>query len=229
MRKPVVNYKEFRFSKLFTPEYSHLLLLLGWIIYFVMYYLTERFIPTDRCYVVHCFLDDIIPFCEVFVIPYVLWYGLIAWSLIYFALYNTNNFRGMMKFIIFTQVVAMIIYIAFPNRQDLRPDLSTLGRENIFTNIVGWLYSVDTNTNVCPSLHVAYSLGIASTWAKEKRASIWTRTFVIILCVLICLSTAFIKQHSTVDAFVALGMCVFAEMFGFWGYWKLKIKKKSLT
>ncbi len=228
MRKPVVNYKDFRLSKLGSPEYSHFLYLIGWIGYFAMYFLTERLIPTDKCYVVHCFLDDIIPFCEVFVIPYVLWYLLIVWSLVYFALYNTKNFKGLMKFIIVTQVVAMAIYIIFPNRQDLRPDLSTLGRENIFTQIVGLLYSADTNTNVCPSLHVAYSIGIASTWLKEKKSSVWTRIGVVVLCVLVCLSTAFIKQHSTVDAFVALPMCLLAEIIAFGGYWKSKFRKKSL-
>lgn len=228
MKKPVVNYRNFRFSKLFTPEYNHLVYLIGWIVYFIMYFLTERLIDADKCFVVHSRLDDIIPFCEVFVIPYVLWYVLIAGSLLYFALYNPKNFKGMMIFIIVTQVVAMAMYIIFPNRQDLRPDLSTLGRENVFTYIVGLLYSADTNTNVCPSLHVAYSIGIASTWLKEKSASAWAKTGITIFCILVCLSTAFIKQHSVVDAYVALGVCVLAEIIAFGGYWKQKYKNRAL-
>ena len=228
MRKPVVNYKNFRLSKIGNPEYNHLIYLGAWFIYFAMYYLTEKFIPTESCHIVHCWLDDVIPFCEVFVIPYVLWYLLIAGSLFYFALYNPKNLKGMMKFIIVTQVVSMIIYIVFPNKQMLRPDLSTLGRENIFTRVVGWLYSVDTNTNVCPSLHVAYSLGIASSWLKEKNASTWVKTAITVLCILICFSTAFIKQHSTVDAFVAFIMCIFAEWFAYGRYWKEKFKTKTI-
>lgn len=34
MRKPQVDYRQFRFSKLNTPQFSHLKLLLGWVGYF---------------------------------------------------------------------------------------------------------------------------------------------------------------------------------------------------
>lgn len=219
MRKPVVDYRTFRLSKINEPQFKHLKYLLGWIGYFTLYFLTEKLIPYDRCYPVHCGLDDIIPFCEYFVIPYVGWYLLIVGSLIYFALYNPDNFKNMMKFIIVTQVVAMAIYIIFPNRQDLRPDM--FARENIFTDIVGLLYSLDTSTNVCPSLHVAYSIGIASTWLKEKSASNWCKTFIAIFCFLVCISVAFVKQHSVVDIFVAIPVCLLAEWIAFGNdYWK---------
>ena len=223
MKKPVVDYKQFRLSKINDPQFSHLKLLLGWVGYFALYFITENFIPNERCYVVHSPLDDIIPFCEIFVIPYVFWYLLIVISLVYFALYNVDNFKNLMKFIIITQVVAMAIYIIFPNRQDLRP--MEFSRDNIFTQVVGFLYSFDTNTNVCPSLHVAYSIGIASTWLKEKSASAWWKVFVVIAAIIICMSTAFIKQHSVVDAFVALPMCLLAEIIVFGKtYWREKFK-----
>ena len=64
MRKPVVDYRNLRLSKLKEPEYNHLLFLLGWIGYFILYFLTESLIPREQCYPVHCRLDDVIPFCE---------------------------------------------------------------------------------------------------------------------------------------------------------------------
>ncbi|MBR5155971.1 MAG: phosphatidic acid phosphatase [Clostridia bacterium] len=224
MKKPVVNYKNFRLSKINDPEFSHLKLLAGWIIYFALYFITENFIPAENCYIVHSKLDDIIPFCEIFVIPYVFWYFLIAGSLIYFALYNTDNFKNLMKFIIITQVVAMAVYIIIPNRQDLRP--VEFARDNIFTDIVSLLYFLDTDTNVCPSLHVAYSIGIASVWLKEESASKWMKAFVVIAAILISLSTAFIKQHSIVDAFAASILCVFAELIVFGRYWVFKLGRR---
>ncbi len=227
MKKPVVDYKNFRLSKINTPEFSHLKLLVGWIVYFALYFITENFIPAESCYVVHSRLDDLIPFCEIFVIPYVLWYFLIVGSLLYFALYNTESFRNLMKFIIITQVVAMAVYIIFPNRQDLRPEV--FERDNIFTDIVSLLYFFDTDTNVCPSLHVAYSVGIASVWLKEKSASKWMKFFAVVAAILISLSTVFIKQHSIVDAFAALLVCIFAELMVFGRYWSLKKKKKLST
>ncbi|MBQ8202815.1 MAG: phosphatidic acid phosphatase [Clostridia bacterium] len=219
MRKPVVDYRTFRLSKINEPQFEHLKFLLGWLGYFALYFLTENSIPYEKCYSVHCALDDVIPFCEYFVIPYVGWYLLIVGSLIYFALYNPDNFKNMMKFIIVTQIVAMAIYIIFPNRQDLRP--AEFARDNIFTDIVGLLYSFDTSTNVCPSLHVAYSIGIASTWLKERSASKWCKVLIVIFCLLVCISVAFVKQHSVVDIFAAIPVCLLAEYIAFGkSYWK---------
>lgn len=213
MKKPVVDYRQFRLSKLKDPQFSHLNLLWGWVAYLIMFMLTENLIPAEKCTPVHCFIDDIVPFCEVFVIPYVLWYLLIAVTLVYFALYNIDGFRGFQKFIITTQVIAMVAYIVFPTRQDLRPEM--FPRDNFLTDIVGGLYAVDTNTGVCPSLHVGYSLGIASVWLKEKTAHPLWKVFIVVMVILICLSTMFIKQHSAVDFFAALPMCAVAEWIAF--------------
>ena len=213
MKKPVVDYREFRLSKLNDPKFSHLKLLFGWVAYFVLYFLTENLIPAEKCHPVHCFLDDIVPFCEVFVIPYVGWYLLIVASLLYFALYNIQNFKRLQTYIIITQAIAIVIYILYPSRQDLRPEV--FPRENVFTGIIGLLYTFDTNTGVCPSLHVAYSIGIASTWLREPTASRLWKILAVILAILISLSTAFIKQHSVVDIFAALPVCLLAEWLVF--------------
>ena len=214
MRTPVVDYREFRLSRINEPRFSHLKLLLGWVGYFALYVLTEWLIPAERCYPVHSALDDLIPFCEWFVIPYVAWYGLIVFSLVWFLLYNVENFKGLQTYIIVTQVVAMAIYILLPTRQDLRPEV--FPRDNFLTRLVGALYQMDTSTNVCPSLHVAYSLGIASAWLREKSASFAWKAFVVVAVVLICLSTMFIKQHSAVDFFAALPVCALAEWIAFY-------------
>ncbi len=228
MKKPMVDYRQFRLSKLNDPQFSHLKLLLGWVVYFALYFLTENLIPTEKCYPVHSVIDDIIPFNEVFLIPYVFWYVLIVISLLYFALYNTDAFRNLSKFIIVTQAVAMVIYIVFPTRQDLRP--AVFPRDNFLTDCVAFLYRFDTNTGVCPSLHVAYSIGIASVWVREKGVRIIWKIFVVVAVIFICLSTMFIKQHSAVDFFAALPVCLLAELFvygkTYYKYFKEKAKKQ---
>ncbi len=227
MRKPVIDYREFRLSKINDPKFSHLKLLLGWVGYFILYFLTENLIPVEHCTPVHMWLDDVIPFCEWFLIPYVFWYVLIVISLGYFLLYNVDSFKRLQTFIIITQVVAMAIYIIFPSRQDLRP--AEFARDNFLTRCVGLLYSADTNTGVCPSLHVAYSIGIASVWLKEKGISFYWKSFVVVAVALICLSTMFIKQHSAVDFFVALPVCLLAEWFVYGrDYRKPRFKRKSV-
>lgn len=225
MRTPEVDYRQFRLSRINDPQFSHLKLLLGWVGYFALYFLTENLIASERCTPVHCRLDDLIPFCELFVIPYVGWYLLIVFSLLYFALYNTKNFQRLQKFIIVTQIVATIIYIVYPTRQDLRP--LEFPRDNIFTDIIGLLYAFDTNTGVCPSLHCAYSIGIASVWLKENAASWKTKVFVVLFAIMVCLSTMFIKQHSAVDFFAALPVCLLAEVIACGPYWQERFQKKN--
>ena len=97
MKQPQVDLRSFRLSKINDPQYAHLKFLLGWVGYFAAYFLTENLIPLSRCHVIWSPLDDLIPFCEYFVIPYVFWYFLIVASLLYFALYNVENFKNLQK------------------------------------------------------------------------------------------------------------------------------------
>lgn len=210
MKQPVVDYKNFRFSRLNEPQYSHIKLLAGWLVYFAFYFLTENLIPADRCHPMHCVIDDLVPFREGFVIFYVSWFLLIIISLLYFFLYDIPSFRDLSWFIIITQIVAMAVYIVYPNRQDLRPE--TFANRNVFTWVLSIIYAFDTPTGVCPSLHVAYSIGIGSAWLKKKDASPVWKAFLVVWIVMICLSVMFVKQHSAVDVLCALPLGLLAEL-----------------
>ena len=93
MKKPVVDYRKLRLSNITSPQYRHVLLLGGWLVYFSFYFLTENLIPAEACHVVHCALDDLIPFNEFFVIFYVGWYFLVFGSLIYTFFYDVPAFK----------------------------------------------------------------------------------------------------------------------------------------
>ncbi|MBQ6959365.1 MAG: phosphatase PAP2 family protein [Clostridia bacterium] len=220
MRKPTVDYRVFRLNKINDPAYSHLKLLVGWVVYFAFYFITENLIPLENCHVIHCGLDDLIPFNELFVIPYVLWYLLVAGSLLYFLLYDVGSFKKLSIFIMITQAVAMAVYILYPSRQELRPEV--FPRENVFTWIISIIYAFDTPSGILPSLHVGYSLGIASVWCKQQDAGLLWKLFIVALVILVCLSTVFIKQHSAVDVFAALPLGLLAEIILYRDYWKEK-------
>ena len=211
MKQPVVNYREFRFSRLNEPRFSHIKLLGGWLVYFALYFLTENLIPAARCHPVHCVIDDWIPFREAFVVFYISWFGLIVYSLLNFFLYDLRSFRDLSVYIMVTQAVAMLVYILWPSRQELRPEV--FPRQNVFTWILGFIYAFDTPTGVCPSLHVAYSLGIGSVWLRKKDASPTWKFVLGLWLALICLSVMFVKQHSAVDVLCALPLCALAEWF----------------
>ena len=227
MRKPVVDYREFRFSRLNTPQFSHMKpAIFGWIFYFSFYFLTENLIPAEICRPIHCALDDMIPFCEYFAVFYVFWYLLVFGSLIWTLLYDIDSFTRLSKFILITQVVAMTIYILFPSRQDLRPEVFV--RDNFLTRTMAFIYSFDTSTGVCPSLHVAYSMGILSVGLKKRELKCVWKWALGIVVVLICLATAFVKQHSVLDILAALPVSLAAELLVYWtDYWKPRLWKKN--
>lgn len=215
MKKPVVDYRKLRWSNLRSPEYRHLLLLGGWLAYFALFFLTENLIPYDKCHEVHCGLDELIPFCEYFLLPYVGWFGLVAGSLLYLMLYDIPNFRRLSIYIMITQAGAMLCYILWPNIQLLRPE--TMPRDNVFIwLLVHVIYSFDTPTGVCPSLHAAYSIAILSVFLHRKETALWWRILLPVLAALIIASTFLIKQHSVLDALAALPLCLIGEALIYW-------------
>ena len=220
----MVDYRQFRLSRMGEPQFAHVKLWLTWAVYFVLFFLTENLIPAERCHVVHCFLDDVIPFNEYFLIFYGGWYVLVAGSLLYYFFYDVRRFRELDLFIFFTQMAAMACYILWPSRQDLRPE--TFPRENVFTWILGLIYTFDTNTGVCPSLHVAYSLAIVSVVLKDEHASVPVKAFVTVFSVMVCLSTAFVKPHSVVDIVAALPVVLLGELLIYGrSYWAPRLRR----
>ncbi len=223
MKKQPYDYSGFSLERLNEPRFSHLKLLGGWIVYFALYFITENLIPPERCHPVHCALDDLIPFNEFFVIFYVGWYFLVFGALAYTLFYDVPAFRKLQTFIMITQAVAMLCYILWPSRQDLRPEV--FPRQNILTDIIKFIYSFDTNTGVCPSLHAAYSLGILSVGLKDKSLSTGWKAALTFLVIMICLAVCFVKQHSAVDVFTALPVSLLAEILVYGrDYWLPKLR-----
>ena len=209
MRTPAVDYREFRLSRLNEPRFAHVKLISGWLVYFLLYFLTENLIPPERCHVIHSALDDLIPFNEYFAIFYCFWYVLLVGSLLYYFLYDVESFQRLQLFLIVTQAAAMLVYLLYPSIQLLRP--AVMPRDNFFCRLMFAIYAFDTPTGVCPSLHVAYSLGIASVWCKDRRAPTWWKAFVVVCAALISISTTFVKQHSVIDVAAALPVGLLAE------------------
>lgn len=193
----MIDYRQFRLSKLNTSQFSHLKLLLFWPIYGLVFLTLERFLPRQYN-VIYCPLDDQIPFCEFFLIPYLFWFVFLVGMLIYLLLFDVEGFRKYMWFIILTYSVTCLIYLIYPSKQELRPE--TFVRDNVLTRFMAWFYTFDTNTNVCPSLHVIGALAVLSAaWHTPRFAKPGWRAAFTLVTVLICLSTVFLKQHSVLD------------------------------
>ena len=88
----------------------------------------------------------------------------------------------------------------------LRP--SSVTGNDFISEIVKELYKIDTDTNVCPSLHVYNTLCIMVAVIKSGGLkNKWLiKAFTVVLSVLIILSTLFLKQHSFIDLLAALAL-----------------------
>ena len=201
-------------------------------IYFVAYlilfgYLEQR--PVRAYHVVHTVFDDMIPFCEIFIIPYLLWFPYVVITVVYFLFRNKNKkeyFQLIFNLMMGMTVFLVVSYI-YPNVQYLRP--AVFPRSNIFTRLVAELYRTDTPTNILPSIHVFNSLAVyfAIHHCQALKDRKWLQRGALILSVLIILSTMFIKQHSAVDFFVALPVCLLAEGIAYGkSYWAVRWKKR---
>lgn len=224
MRKPTADHRSFRFPRPSGKRFSHLPLLCSWPVYLLAFFLTEKLVPVERCHVIHCALDDRIPFNEYFAVFYCLWYVLLAGSLLYFLLYDADSFRRLQAYLIITQIAGLAAYILYPSVQLLRPD--PMPRDNLFCHIMSAIYAVDTPTGVCPSLHVAFSLGIASAWLRYKPTPRAWKTAVVCAAALISLSTVFVKQHSVLDIAAALPVCLAAECLVYGAAPALRAKRR---
>lgn len=212
--QPVVDYRNLRPGNVGSDEYRHVKLLFFWPVFGLLFLFVERIYQVESYYPMYCFLDDRIPFCELFVFPYLFWFVYLVGMHLYTLLYDTESFRRMMYFIILTYSAAILIYLIFPNCQELRP--AVFERDNCLTRFMAEFYQFDTNTNVCPSLHVTGSLAVMFTALHCKRlGKVWKMAFVIV-AVLICLSTVFLKQHSVLDLLAALPVCLVAYYVCFW-------------
>ena len=79
-------------------NYKHLLLLLYFCIYLPWFGYVEKTVTT-HFHVIHVPLDDYIPFYEYFVIPYLLWFGYVAWGIAYMALHNKSDYYKLCTFL----------------------------------------------------------------------------------------------------------------------------------
>lgn len=196
----------------FIRKYRHAIpLIIYGIIYMAWFGHLEKTV-TSHYKVIHVALDDHIPFCEVFVIPYMLWFAYVAIVVMYFFFRDKDDYFRTCTFLFTGMTVFLLVSTLWPNGHHLRPYI--MPRDNIFTQLVSILYKADTPTNLWPSIHVYNSLGchiaVMKSSRLEKHKGIRIGSF--ILCVSIIMSTMLIKQHSVFDVTTAFIMA--AIMYG---------------
>lgn len=215
---------------LYKSKYGHAIFVIYFLFYMPWFSWLNQFTPQRaNAFEMYSRLDDLIPFCELFVIPYFIWFAYIAIGYIFLFFNSRTDFIKMCSFLYIGMTVCLIIYTLFPNYQTLRIDYSTLERESILIDSIHALQQGDTPYNVFPSIHCLNSIGMniaisKNEWCKKHPSVIVIST---ILATLICLSTVFVKQHSIVDLFGALALSIPLYWISYGNFKKLFRRKNK--
>ena len=102
-------------------KYRHVLPV---IVYFVVYMTWFNYIEKNRAAhytVIHMNIDDKIPFCEVFIIPYLLWFVYVVAVVGYLMFTDKDDFYRNYTFLTIGMTVFLLVSTFWPNIQHLRP------------------------------------------------------------------------------------------------------------
>ena len=180
-------------------------------VYLIMYFTVEH-VVTDNYWATQTAIDDYIPFCEYFVIPYDSWGPLLFVLGVFLILKDPESFRRYMWFIAIAYTTATIFCFLVPNGQDLRP--AVLPRQNICSWILQKTWEADNNANVFPSVHILGCMAaVAAVWhTPGLRKPAW-RWGVTLYAALVMVSTMFVKQHAVIDVLAGLLTGAIAYVF----------------
>ncbi len=148
-------------------------------------------------------IDAYIPFCEIFIIPYLMWFGYVAITVCFLCIKDKEESDRLVAFLMAGMTIFIVVSAVYPNGHYLRP--AVFPRDNVFTRMIAVLYESDTPTNVLPSIHVYNSIAIMiAVWrSKCFQGHKLITGFMLGLGASIICSTVLIKQHSMIDVLLA--------------------------
>lgn len=145
-------------------------------------------------------LDGWIPFVPWMVWPYIFWYVTIVFALVWTGWWDGEEFKRLAFFLYLGMSSAYLVFLLFPNGQNLRPAIDSLGSGWDY-DLLRWLYTTDTPTNSFPSIHVIDAMAVWIALKRDRRlgSRLGFQTALTAVSLVIVASTVMIKQHSVVD------------------------------
>lgn len=179
-------------------RYKHAWALLYAFIYLPWFFYLEKTVTRDY-YVIHTFMDDLIPFNEYFIIPYLMWFAYVGGAVLFFFFKSKEEYYRLCTYLFTGMTLSLIVCTLFHNGTDLRPMVDP--EKNLCSWLVSILHEADTSTNIFPSIHVFNSIAVHVSIVRSEciRKHRLVNAASLILAVSICMSTVFLKQHSIVD------------------------------
>lgn len=110
------------FIKKLVREKPYSKILLHYIFYLTGFVILKHTVTAK--YIIHCPLDDKIPLCEWFLIPYASWFILLIGSPLYFLMTDKRDFLKVTFMMFNGMTISLVIYAIFPNGLNLRPGVT---------------------------------------------------------------------------------------------------------
>lgn len=183
-------------------QYKSLAVMSVYAVFYLIafYYLERRDVAVHE---INFGIDEYIPFCEIFIVPYLLWFAYVAVTVVYLCIRDREESDKLVAFLMAGMTIFIVVSAVFPNGHNLRPKV--FERDNIFIDLIRQLYMADTPTNILPSIHVYNSIAIMiAVWRSRCFAGHNViKTLMLSLGMSIICSTVLIKQHSMLDVLLA--------------------------
>lgn len=172
-------------------KFSWFLFMLG---YFTAGYLAINWISSQRSFYIDLAtpIDRAIPFVPIFIFGYILVYLSIV--LAYFTIDDMRDWRSTVVSFLLATSLAYVIFLSFPVRMDLRPEITFL--PGTVASITRFYYFIDLPYNCFPSLHVTYpAIATIMLWQTHKRM----RWVMLAMTITVAVSVVLVKQHYIAD------------------------------
>lgn len=214
-------------------QYSHIILRILFMLSIPLISIIHVMLNRERgtSHIIKTLLDNRIPFNKFFVIPYIYWFGFgfVFIILLYFAVVDHNYYYRLLASILSGMLICFTIYYFFPTTV---PRSDIIGDDSL-SKLVRFIYSMDNPYNCFPSIHVLNAMLVTLFFCKYYKGII-LKGIAIGSCVLINLSTLFIKQHYTPDVLASILLSTTLYLiFGsnyLWRYlpsWTTKYQEKA--
>lgn len=184
-------------------ELKPIIISISLVVFQSILYALSKVINGSNAALIGGYIDSLIPFNTLAIVPYCIWYFLIFIIPYYYYKEDKELISKYIVSYVLITIIANIIFIVCPTTVN-RPTVSGNDIFSIMTKIV---FFVDNEPLNCfPSLHCAISFLWIIYTLSMKNSNKYFKLFITIISILIIISTLFIKQHVFID--MIGGICI---------------------
>lgn len=184
-----------KFIKRLVPKYSIIPVIAMIIAGASVYFVTKLVTDGGKHYDISLPIDHQIPFISAFIVIYILSYVQWVGGYLTVAREEENFALRVMSAEIIAKIICLAIFLILPTAM-ARPEV--LGND-IFGRLTKLIYTMDTPTNLFPSIHCLESWIIFRTSFGLKRVGRWIIPVYAVFAILVFITVLFVRQHLILD------------------------------